>query len=439
MASFTIAWTVLYGAAWSARVRAHLPAWIFPICGVAFLLIFSAAPAGMKLLASSLLLLYTFKAASLVESGTPLRPIPLAVYMTLWPGMDAESFARRTLPPDAAGPRFVRGLLSFYLGIAMVVGITLAPLPMGVALWGLLAAVLVTIHFGLSNLLTAGLQMVGFSVKPLFERPLASRSVNDFWTRRWNLAFVEMNRRLFMPSIIKRIGIKRAVLAAFLISGLLHELAISYPAGGGWGGPMLYFTLQAGLVTLERRYPRLNGPLWTWAAILLPLSLLFHTPFRETFFAPMLGQLQGIAEQFSTRDVAGIGLWIAAGLHLLILTASFQVPTRLKWKEELPLLSSFNRKLMWTYGLFIVLCIVAFSVLTFAFHGRFLAGDPVALGLAGFIAIFWLLRVIVDCFYFNHSDWPAGPKFVGGHALLTSLFAFLVLVYGAVGLGFGVG
>ena len=76
---------------------------------------------------------------------------------------------------------------------------------------------------------------------------------------------------------------------------------------------------------------------------------------------------------------------------------------------------------------------------TGVFHGRFLAGDPVALGLAGFIAIFWLLRVIVDCFYFNHSDWPAGPQFVAGHALLTSLFAFLVLVYGAVGLGFGVG
>jgi hypothetical protein len=32
----------------------------------------------------------------------------------------------------------------------------------------------------------------------LFDRPLAARTLNDFWTRRWNLPFVEMNRRLFM-------------------------------------------------------------------------------------------------------------------------------------------------------------------------------------------------------------------------------------------------
>jgi hypothetical protein len=89
---------------------------------------------------------------------------------------------------------------------------------------------------------------------------------------------------------------------------------------------------------------------------------------------------------------------------------------------------------MWTYGLFIVLCIISFAALTFRLHREFLSGHVLARGFAAFIAIFWLLRVMVDCFYFKHEDWPPGPHFLVGHALLTSLFSFLVLTYGAAAL-----
>jgi hypothetical protein len=84
---------------------------------------------------------------------------------------------------------------------------------------------------------------------------------------------------------------------------------------------------------------------------------------------------------------------------------------------------------MWTYGGFTVLTIVAFGTLTLVLHRQLLQGDPAALGLAGFIGVYWAARVGVDLFYFDHHDWPPGRRFVVGHALLTSLFAALAVTY----------
>ncbi len=122
-------------------------------------------------------------------------------------------------------------------------------------------------------------------------------------------------------------------------------------------------------------------------------------------------------------------LWLAGLGHFCILMASFQVPSRLGWKQDLAKLTPFNRKLMWTYGAFTVMTILAFGVLTLVLHEELLRGDRAALGLAVFIGIYWIARVIVDLFYFEHKDWPSGSQFVAGHILLTSLFVALAVTY----------
>jgi len=130
----------------------------------------------------------------------------------------------------------------------------------------------------------------------------------------------------------------------------------------------------------------------------------------------------------------GLALWLAGIGHFCILGASLQVPARLGWKTDLARLTPFNRKLMWTYGAFTVLTIVAFGSLTLALHGEFLRGNPAALGLAAFIGVYWAARVGVDLFYFEHADWPKGTHFVVGHVMLTGLFAALAATYiGLVG------
>jgi hypothetical protein len=101
----------------------------------------------------------------------------------------------------------------------------------------------------------------------------------------------------------------------------------------------------------------------------------------------------------------------------------------LHWKQDLQQLMPFNRKMLWVQSGFTVLTIVAFGTLTLALHAELLRGDRAALGLAGFIGIYWTTRIVVDAFYFSHADWPKGTLFVVGHTLLTLLFSFLATSY----------
>jgi len=122
-------------------------------------------------------------------------------------------------------------------------------------------------------------------------------------------------------------------------------------------------------------------------------------------------------------------LWLAAAGHFVILFASAQVPSRLRWKQDLAQLMPFNRKLLWVQGGFTVLTIIAFGTLTLTLHREMLRGDRAALGIACFIGSYWTARILVDAFYFSHEDWPQGKEFVMGHILLTSLFVALASSY----------
>ena len=131
-------------------------------------------------------------------------------------------------------------------------------------------------------------------------------------------------------------------------------------------------------------------------------------------------------------DWLSLALWLAGMGHFCILFASFQVPSRLGWKRDLSKLTPFNRKLMWVYGGTTLQTIIAFGIMTLFLHNQFLSGERGACTLAAFIAIFWTTRILVDFFYFEHSDWPQGTQFVIGHILLTALFVVLASTYWAV-------
>jgi alginate O-acetyltransferase complex protein AlgI len=129
------------------------------------------------------------------------------------------------------------------------------------------------------------------------------------------------------------------------------------------------------------------------------------------------------------EELLSLALWLAGAGHFCVLIASFQVPYRLAWKEDLARLTPFNRKLMWVHGGFAVYTIFAFGVLSLVLHGELMRGERAALALAFFIGSYWLLRIVVDFGYYSHRDWPAGAAFRIGHVLLTSLFVFLSASY----------
>lgn len=129
------------------------------------------------------------------------------------------------------------------------------------------------------------------------------------------------------------------------------------------------------------------------------------------------------------RTLFNLALWGAGTAHFLLLGVGSQVPRVFDWQRELSRLSRHNQRHIRVYWAFTGLSILAFGVLTLVLHDELVRGDRAALGLAAYIGCFWLARVGVDVFYFDHADWPKGRMFVLTHVLLTLCFACLVTTY----------
>jgi alginate O-acetyltransferase complex protein AlgI len=223
--------------------------------------------------------------------------------------------------------------------------------------------ILITFHLGICDLLPWFLRWAGFAVPLLFDRPWAATSLAEFWSRRWNLAFVEMNRCLFLRPLSRRFGKRGSRFALFAFSGVLHELAISFPAGAGWGLPLAYFLLQAALIEFEDRF-QIASRIWTWFWIVAPAPWLFHEPFRRALIVPFYYWLHGVIAQNTWDWYLSHAIYTAAIGHCVVLIASVQAPVRLGWKRDIPRLTRFNQKIFWVYSFYILLSIVSFAVLT---------------------------------------------------------------------------
>jgi hypothetical protein len=128
-------------------------------------------------------------------------------------------------------------------------------------------------------------------------------------------------------------------------------------------------------------------------------------------------------------QLLGPALWLAGLGHFALLAASGQLPARLGWRTELPRLSPANRKLFLVATGYVVLTYLAFGVLTLSLHDDLIRGGRTATGLAAFIGLYWLVRLILDGVWFGHDEWPAGRRFVLAHLALDGLFGYLSVVY----------
>ncbi|HLK70078.1 MAG TPA: MBOAT family protein [Bryobacteraceae bacterium] len=384
----------------------------------------------LRLLIASLGAIYAIKAVALAVRGGPSTASGLAAFLFAWPGVIPVHFRERQAPQAIDPARFLAAWVRMASGAVSIILLAVyAPAIPGQML-GLagVAALLLTIHLGILDVLPWLLRWAGFAVPLLFDRPWASRSLNEFWSRRWNLAFVEMNGRLFLKPLRRSFGRPGSRFALFALSGLLHELALSWPAGAGWGLPLGCFLLHGALTAIEERF-RIVNRAWTWFWLIAPSPWLFHEPFRRTLIVPLYFWLHRLISHHPWDWYLSLAIYAAALGQLVVPIASFQVPARLGWKEDIPKLTRFNQKVFWVYAFYILLSIVSFSVLTWRLHDEFLAGELAARWIAGFIAVFWTVRVLLDVFWYDHRDWPAGNELVAGHALLTSLFCTLAAVY----------
>jgi alginate O-acetyltransferase complex protein AlgI len=235
-----------------------------------------------------------------IQRGGPVCPFRTAAYLMAWPGMDAARFLSAELaPPVSRAVTLKKTALAF---IRIVLGALLlfvtarrAPDPILTG-WVGMAGVILMLHFGLFDLLSVAWRALRVDAPPLMDRPLRSTAVSEFWGRRWNAAFNDLALRLVFRPVARRAGILSATWLAFAVSGLIHELVISLPAGGGFGLPTAYFLTQALGISIERssiaKRLRLDGGLSGWGLTMLivagPVYWLFHPAFIERVILPFM-------------------------------------------------------------------------------------------------------------------------------------------------------
>jgi hypothetical protein len=275
------------------RAKRRIPAWLLLIGAVfAAHWITRYEPPGVRMIALIAVAMVAVKAIVAVEANTPLRPTQWLAFMG-WPGMQPRLFANPSEKPlPRAKTLLARGAVRIAIGAALfALGRILWPSTL-LASAALLAGLSFMLHFGICNLLAGFWRSRGVACDALFRSPWRSRSLTEFWGRRWNLAFSEMSSRIVYRPLQKRLGQPAALAAAFLLSGILHEMAISLPVRAGFGLPFLYFTLHGALVVLESRYGSPAGWMgraWTLFWLVAPLPLLFHRPFLAGVVWPLAG------------------------------------------------------------------------------------------------------------------------------------------------------
>lgn len=227
-----------------------------------------------------------------------------AGYLLAWPGLDADAFLTSTPLSEEQRPtrrQWLTAAAQVALGAALL-AIAARSLPAGSTLlagWLGMIGVVLMLHFGSFAGLSCLWRVQGVDAAPLMKAPLLSQSVSEFWGRRWNTAFRDLAHRFLFRSLSRRLGPRYGLLAGFLFSGLVHDLVISLPAGGGYGGPTLYFLIQAGAICFERSPlgHRLGlgkgwrGRLFAFLSLAPAAGLLFHRAFVERVVATFIADI----------------------------------------------------------------------------------------------------------------------------------------------------
>ncbi len=132
----------------------------------------------------------------------------------------------------------------------------------GYAAWGALTATVLFVSHAR-----------GVHPAPFHVRPILSRSVAEFWNRRWNRIVGAVLERTFYRPLARRRHPRFGIVATFVASATLHTYFIAVPLGARWAAVIgAFFLLQIPLVFVERalrvtRWSSFARRVWTVAAL----------------------------------------------------------------------------------------------------------------------------------------------------------------------------
>ena len=282
--------------------RPNLVAW-FPLAATpVILLVASSMTPWVYMIVLSFAIYASLKWLTMANAGGFYKPMRRQTYqyLLLWPGMDAMSFFGRVEVNAPSSWESIWAAGKVAVGLLMIAGATTliehSPLIAG---WVGVGGMQLFFHFGIFHLLSVSWRRAGVSASPIMKAPLLARSLSDFWGKRWNLAFRDLSHTYLFRPFVGKLGTAGATMLVFLVSGLIHDIAISIPARGGYGLPTLYFVIQGFGVLLERSdfgkafgaRRGITGRVLCAVIVLCPVTMLFHRPFIERVIVPLISCL----------------------------------------------------------------------------------------------------------------------------------------------------
>lgn len=190
------------------------------------------------------------------------------------PRMDRPALVRLLL----CAPLVVAGWTGVYFGSHLLSGATRLAVRWGAGVVFVYTAVetvvsVVILFYGL----------IGVDPRPLHDDPIRSRTITEFWSRRWNRAVHRFLKQNFFAPMARRGHTELGMVLAFIASALIHFGFMLPAVGAPWAGMMgAFFLLQLPFLWAERALGvvRWRPPLariWT-LGLLLVSSPLFVEP-----------------------------------------------------------------------------------------------------------------------------------------------------------------
>jgi hypothetical protein len=284
---------LVYGAALIAALLARGPVWRR---GTALLLVAAGyavpflSPAGYPTFRAFLALGSLWFTARTVELLREPRSLPASRRLWHVVGL-VDTLRARRIPPmlDASAlirllicaPLVAAGWAGVYSGSHLLSGAARLAVRWGAGVVFVYAAVETVVS---AVILLYGL--LGVDPRPLHDDPIRSRTITEFWSRRWNRAVHRFLKQNIFAPVARRGHTALGLVLSFLMSALIH-FAFMLPAVGlSWAGLMAaFFVLQLPFLWAERalgvsRWPSPLARAWT-LGLLLVSSPLFVEPVLQ--------------------------------------------------------------------------------------------------------------------------------------------------------------
>ena len=96
-------------------------------------------------------------------------------------------------------------------------------------------------------------------------------------------------------------------------------------------------------------------------------------------------------------------IWGAGAVHVGIMAANIPLPGRLRVRERLAEVPRFVRQIFYVHWVYIVIVLGMFAALCFGFAPELAGASGLGRFLSGFMAGFWLLRIVLQIFYYDRE------------------------------------